>query len=243
MLTASVVRWAAWAPGLSNHDDWAQWFRNPRCVDADGSPAVAFLPPLLRRRCSRLTRMVLQAAFGCGTPSELATVATVFASRHGDTTTNIALLESLARCQPLSPTLFAHSVHNAPSGVFAIVTRNRFSSSSVAAGQATFPHGFLEASLMLRRSGSPRVLLVTADEPVPRPFEAFVDEPRAAYAVALLLEPGEQLAFRPSVDGEKVRAVSWPAALEFLRWLCSGDPAVTLGGAGNFWTWTRRSTP
>ncbi len=239
MLSSSIARWAAWAPGLASRDEWDRWCREPGPLAIEGGPPVTFLPPLLRRRCSRLSRMALEAAFACGSPEELAGVTTVFASRHGDTATNIPLLECLARGQPLSPTRFSHSVHNAPAGLFSIAAGNRLPSSSLAAAQGTFVCGFLEAMLMLRRGEGSPVLFVTADEPVPPPFAAFRDEPLAAYALALLLVPGGGVVFRPATAGEAVRCSEWPQALEFLRWLRLGGPSVTLGATANEWTWCR----
>jgi hypothetical protein len=239
VLTASVARWAAWAPGLATPDQWDRWCREPGPVGVEGSPPVSFLPPLLRRRCSRLSRMALETAFGCGSRDELAGVTTVFASRHGDSATSIALLQSVARGEPLSPTRFSHSVHNAPAGLFCIATGNRLPSTSLAAARGTFGSGFLEAMLMLRRGDGRPVLLVTADEPVPPPFTAFRDEPLAAYALALLLLPGGDVAFRPAGGGDRVRSREWPPALEFLRWLRLGGPAVTLGAEAGPWTWSR----
>jgi hypothetical protein len=179
--------------------------------------------------------MALEAAFGCGAPDDLAGVPTVFASRHGDTPSNIALLEALARGEPLSPTGFSHCVHNAPAALFAIAACNRLGSSSLAAAGATFPTAFLEASLVLRRRE--RVLLVVADEPLAVPLAGFQDEPPMAYAVALMLVANDGLVFRAAEEGEEeTRVPRWPQALEFLRWLCSPVPTLTLGR----WTWTRR---
>lgn len=240
MLSASVKRWAAWSPGLAERPQWEAWCREPRPLGAEGSPAVLFLPPLLRRRCSRLSRMVLEVAFACCSREELGSVSTVFASRHGDTATNILLLECLARAQPISPTRFSHSVHNAPAGLLSIATGNRLASSSLAGGRGTFAAGFLEALLLLHRQDGRPVLLVAADEPVPRPFDAFRDEPVAAYALALLLEPGGDLGFRSARADEPPRRPDWPPALELVRWLVSGEPAVTLEADASRWTWTRR---
>lgn len=239
MLSGSVKRWAAWSPGLDGREAWEAWCRAPGPLAADGSPAVQFLPPLLRRRCSRLSKMVLEVAFACASREELSGVSTVFASRHGDTATNIVLLECLARGQPISPTRFSHSVHNAPAGLLSIAAGNCLASSSLAGARGTFAAGFLEALLLLHRHDGRPVMLIAADEPVPRPFDAFRDEPVAAYALALLLERGDDLGFRVARAGETPRRPEWPVALEFVRWLSTSEPALTVEGEGSRWTWVR----
>jgi hypothetical protein len=240
ILSASIRRWAAWAPGLRTVDQWDRWCREPGPLAIDGSPPVAFLPPLLRRRCSRLSRMALEVAFQCGSQEQLAEVTTVFASRHGDAVTNVPLLESLARGEALSPTRFSHSVHNAPAGLFSMAAKNRLPSASVAAAQGTFLCGYLEAMLMLRRGQGRPVLFIMADEPLPPPLARFRDEPLGAYALALLLAPGGGVDFRPAIAGEAAaRRREWPDALEFLRWWWLGGPSVTLTAATSEWTWSR----
>ena len=112
-----MSRWSAWTP--------------------PAEPDVSVLPPLLRRRCSRMTRAMLHVAFGVATIDELATLPAVFGSRHGELTATVGLLETLARGQALTAAGFSHSVHNAPVGLFSIATRNRGITSAVAAGVIT----------------------------------------------------------------------------------------------------------
>jgi hypothetical protein len=232
----AIARWAAWAPGLEDRDAWEDWCRHPRALGADGTPDIAFLPPLLRRRCGRLSRMMLRTALACGAPDELATVPTVFASRHGDLATTVALLQCLARDEPVSANRFSHSVHNTQAGLFSIVTGNRQPASALAAGRDTFRCAFLEALNLLRQATAGRVLLVIGDEPLPAVFAPFADEPQAAYATAFLLEASagrEAIVLdatgQPGMAAPAV-AIQWPAAVEFLRWLRSRDIAGSLSG-------------
>jgi hypothetical protein len=241
-----VARWAAWAPGLEDRAAWEEWSRHPRSLYADGAPDVAFLPPLLRRRCGRLSRMMLKVAFGCGSPDELARVSTVFASRHGDTAATVALLECLARGEAVSANRFSHSVHNTQAGLFSIAASNREPASALAAGRNTFGCAFLEATGVLRRAGAGRVLLVIGDEPLPPVLARFADEPQAAYAVALLLETDVQpdaivleVGREDGRGGRGEPGISWPNAAEFLRWSLSAEPVLTLAHAASRWTWRR----
>src|SRR5215471_17036272 len=109
MRSVRIARWAAWAPGIENHAAWEAWCGAPQPITSDGSPDVTFLPALLRRRCSRLSRMMLKAAFACADVDALAAVPTVFASRHGDTAGTVALLAGLAQNEPVTANRFSHS--------------------------------------------------------------------------------------------------------------------------------------
>ena len=242
MIAAHVKKWAAWAPGLENADAWLAWCAEPSALGADGRPEASFLPALLRRRCSALTRIVLTVAFGCCDESERAQVGSVFASRHGNINESIELLERLALKQPLSPTRFSHSVHNAQSGLFSIAAGNRAASSSIAAEADTFGCGWLEALTFLERFPESPVLLVMADVPLAPDFAKLIDEPAASYGLGLLLTsqgPGPRLDFEiTGGDGETAHP-RWPDAAEFLRWLASPEERLALGSGPRRFQWAK----
>ena len=219
MIDVGVSRWAAWTP--------------PAEVD------VSFLPALLRRRCSRMTRAMLHVAFRVAAADELATVPAVFGSRHGEVTATVGLLETLARGQALTAAGFSHSVHNAQAGLFSIAAKNRDATCAVAAGADTFGATFLEAVATMRRGGHERALMVVGDEVVPEAFSGFALEPTVPYAVALLLGgEGTRLSFRPGAAAAPTSG-DVPHALAFVRWLESGDETLTLGARTAF-SWRRR---
>jgi hypothetical protein len=241
VIEATLRRWSAWAPGRESAAAWHSWCAEPAPLAAEGEPEARFLPALLRRRCGPLARIMLQAAFDCCAPGEVASVRTVFASRHGNINQSIELLENLAAREPLSPARFSHSVHNAQGGLFSIAAANREPSSSLAAMEDTFGCGFLEALCHLEREPDRPVLLVMGEVPLAPTFAALLDERPASYALALLLARGGEgtaLGFAleageaPAAGAE---AAPWPDALEFLRWLHAGEPRLRLGsGARRF---------
>ena len=244
MTLAHVRKWAAWAPGLGDAQAWLGWCAAPRELPAEGCPEASFLPPMLRRRCSPLTRIVLTVAFDCCEEPARARVGSVFASRHGNINESIELLERLALQQPLSPTRFSHSVHNAQAGLFSIAAGNRLASSSIAAEQDTFACGYLEALTFLERTPESSVLLVLADVPLAASFAGLVDEPVTSYGLALHLAndgPGTPLAFGLE-SGEGASAPTrWPDGLEFLRWLVSAEPRLALGSGARRFVWAKSS--
>ena len=242
MLSVVIRRWAAWAPGVERGEDWERWCRAPAALGCEGSPDLRFLPPMLRRRCSRLSRLMLHVAYAACGIAEIGELPTVFASRYGEMATTVSLLERLAKQEPLTATGFSHSVHNTQAGLFSSAAKNRRMGSAVAAGAETFPCAFVETLAMLQRDASGAALLVVGDEPLPAVLGAFEGEPRAAYALALVVEwagGGPCVRFDRAPHGAVAAHPLWPQAIEFLRWLRSDEPALTLGADRRAWTWTR----
>lgn len=242
-MTPAVLRkWSAWAPGREDAGAWREWCATPDAIGSEGRPEASFLPAMLRRRCSPLTRIVLTVAFDCCSEDERAQVGSVFASRHGNINESIELLERLAQQLPLSPTRFSHSVHNAQAGLFSIAAANRRASSSIAAEEDTFACGYLEALTFLERAPESQVLLVMADVPLSPAFAGLVAEPAASYGLGLLLAndgPGTRLDFGISAGAHDAGRLRWPDALEFLRWLESPEPRLSLGAGARRFEWAK----
>jgi hypothetical protein len=242
MIAATLRRWAAWAPEREDHESWRSWADAPGALGVEGSPVARFLPAMLRRRCSPLARMMLTAAFECCEEAELANVATVFASRHGNINESVGMFDRLARREALSPTRFSHTVHNAQAGLFSIAAGNRQASSSLSAGEESFACGYLEALTFLERAPERPVLLVTADAPLCDTFAPLVREPRAAYALALLLERANDdsgMTFSLEPAAQEAAPAPWPGALEFLRWHLGSAPRLVLTAGARRWIWQR----
>jgi len=242
VIAATVRRWSAWSPGLEDAGAWSSWCAAPTELAAEGRPDAHFLPAMLRRRCGPLARIMLTAAFDCCKEAELAEVATVFASRHGNINESIDLLDRLAERKPLSPTKFSHTVHNAQAGLFSIAAANRRASSSIAAQQDSFASGYLEALTLLERDPDRPVLLVVGDVPLAATFAPLVEEPAVSYGLGLLLAcngEGTVLAFGHPPERGEPEPTRWPQAIEFLRWYLSGESSLTLGNTRRPWKWER----
>jgi hypothetical protein len=240
MNAAVLQSWAAWSPGREDVQAWRTWAAHPEALECEGRPQVAFIPALLRRRCSTLTRIMLATGFECCDPVDRAEVRTVFASRHGNINESIELFERLSRRQPLSPARFSHTVHNAQAGLYSIAAENRLPSSSIAAQEDTFGCGFVEALAHLQREPGRSVLLVMADIPLDPTFAPLVDEATAAYGLALLLASdgeGQTIEFSSAASSAPLQPRAWPDAMEFLRWLISDEPTLELGSGRVRWSW------
>lgn len=233
-LCARVLGWAAWAPGLEEPEAWRQWAKSPVPLGVEGVPDAKFLPAMLRRRCTPLTRIMLRAAFDACPEALRSEVRTVFASRHGSINESIELIECVARGLPLSPAKFSHTVHNAQAGLFSIASGNRRASASLAAQEDTHAHGWLEAMAHLEREPGRPLLLVTGDVPLAPTFAPLVSEPVCCYAVAWLLAragEGELIGVRVGGPARSADARAWPEAAALLRWWLSGEASVELQGA------------
>jgi hypothetical protein len=239
----AITRWAAWAPGLETQAAWQSWARAPRALPSEGAPAAAFLPPMLRRRATPLTRTLLTAAWECLGPEDLPRLRSVFGSRHGSINESIELIEAVVKREKLSPAVFSHTVHNAQAALFSIAAGNRAASSSLAAQADTWASAFIEALTLLERDPTQPVLLAMGDVPLADTFAPLVDEAVAPYALACRLavaasnEPAVSLAIRDG--GTPIPRKPWPDALEFLRWWLAGEAHLALGSRATHYEFTR----
>ena len=193
LIGPGLADWASAAPllraaTLASHKGEAPaalWARTATAV-----PQPSRLPPTERRRAGMAVKASLAAADQAVAMADAdpAQLATVFTSSTGDPANCHALCEALATPERLlSPTRFTNSVHNTPAGYWHIATRSMRSSTSIAAFDASFGAGLLEAAVACHTSGA-EVLLVACDIPYPAPLHAL--RPLTdTVAVALVLAP------------------------------------------------------
>jgi hypothetical protein len=216
---------ATWAAGAALLRTPADWQPQPTVV-----PPPARLPATERRRAGAVVRAsVVVADEACAAAGlDPALMATVFTSSTGDPSNCHLLCEALAAPERMvSPTRFTNSVHNAAAGYWHIATQSRQPSTSLAAFDASFSAGLLEAAVQALASGAP-VLLVACDVPYPEPLHA-VRPVADVFAVALVLAP----AARP-VAGAAATATSTattPGAPAILRLAC--QPAGQADGCSH----------
>jgi len=200
MLRLAIAGVGVLGPGLSGWDQTAAMLRTPRDWKAAATvvPAPDRLPGTERRRAGVAVKAAVGVADQACAMAGVAVdgVATVFTSASGDPETCHTMCEALARPERLvSPTRFTNSVHNAPAGYWHIAAQSRQASTSLAAYDASFCAGLLEAAALCGASGS-AVLLVACDMPYPAPLHALRPLP-AVFACALLLAPSDHPAAWP----------------------------------------------
>ena len=220
-LTFSVIGIGLLGPGLA---DWAGGqaaLRDPSARQPAPTvvPAPERLPATERRRAGAVVKASIvvadQALAACGL--DPATLATVFTASTGDPLNCHLLCEALATTVRLvSPTRFTNSVHNAAAGYWHIAAQSRAPSTSLAAYDASFAAGLLEAAVQCAATGAP-VLLVACDVPYPEPLHAI--RPVAdVFALAMVIAPaGEGRRVQLAIAGDAAATVCGDAALESLR--------------------------
>ena len=156
---------------------------------ATAIPPPDALPAVERRRAGKAVRIALAAGLEAAVAAgrSPAGMSAVFTSSTGDGDNIHAICEMLASSDRLiSPTRFHNSVHNAPSGYWGIATGAQCAADSLAAFDASFGAGLLEAMTRLAAEPAQPVLLIAYDAPYPEPLDAVRRIP-AAFAVALAL--------------------------------------------------------
>lgn len=225
-----ICEWAAYGPGLSQHQPWLDWaMRDPVLPGADGAPwdapALSEMPAMMRRRIDRLGRLACQVAYWCqpGDQADTAGIPLVFASRYGDAARSLALLGDLVQGEPLSPTGFGLSVHNAASALYSIARGDRGNTVVVAAGRATVEAALVEACALLA-DGAPQVLVVFYEAALPADYAVFHDEAPCEYAWAWRVAAPEAaragqalVSLQLEPDTAPAAAQALPAGLAVLR--------------------------
>lgn len=223
-MRVSVLGIGLLGPGLADWDSAAPLLRVPALWQPTAAvvPPPQRLPATERRRAGPVVKVSIVVADQAVTAAQLdaAELATVFASSSGEPTNCHALCEALAAPERMvSPTRFTNSVHNAPGGYWHIAVQGRQPSTSLAAYDASFGAGLLEAAALCASRQAP-VLLVVCDVPYPAPLHA--KRPLSdVFGVALVLGPGSRLTL--TLQGDAKATPCGHAGLEAIR---SGIPAA-----------------
>jgi hypothetical protein len=229
MTAVKVIGVGLLGPALPNWATAQAMLRQPSAWQRQATliPAPIRLPPAERRRAGNVIKASIavadEALAACGlAASELPTV---FTSSTGDPLNCHLLCEALAtRERMVSPTRFTNSVHNAAAGYWHIAAQSRQPSTSLAAFDASFAAGLLEAAVQVHSTQAP-VMLVACDVPYPQPLHALrpVDD---VMALALVLAPASSPGRGLQIDmmhGDAPITCCSDAAFEALR---QGIPAA-----------------
>ena len=239
----TVAAWSAWSPERAAAANWLAWAGG--IAPATESIAAPALPLQLRRRVSPIGQRMLAACLACADGASAGRY--VFASRHGEMTRTMSIMESLAANELPSPADFSLSVHNALAGLLSIQMRNTAGHTALASGPDTFGYALIDAIgyLAENRAGSRNgsVLVCFGDDVLPGPYGTFSGDDRdLPMVLALLLKtpgPGDDALALSMVRNETERPSSQSLATEFLRFLLGRLPAHSASAARTTWSWRR----
>lgn len=253
MFNFSIPQWHAWAPGIDTAQHWQEWADTPYFpLGGAIPPNLDFLPALQRRRLSPLARMAVNCAWPLAENQPPMPV--VYASHHGETGRGFELLQALARGEPLSPTSFSLSVHNAIAGMWSILRKETTESVALSVAGDGLESAIGEACILLN-SGHQNVMVMLAEERPPAEYARWIDDVPFPYAVALRVGQGEDytLTLTPAGDARIGHQAAqyrsppiaawdvWPHPLSLVRHLALGSPAWTHTHKQRDWHWQRKS--
>ncbi len=160
------------APGLPG------WQSSRTILRKQSSPDLQEMLPLVpagispreRRRLTEIIKLALvageDALQNLMVPVAIEQLSTVFASADGDLFIADKILSALTLPgQPVSPTQFHNSVHNAPAGYWHLASHSMHASISIAGGVNSFVCGLLEAATQVVTTGEPCLLVVCDTQP------------------------------------------------------------------------------
>lgn len=184
-----IKQCVAWAGGLTTAQDWQAYAQGQKGLDTlQELPQLKQIPAMQRRRLSPFAKLALHCALTAADEC-LTTVPSVFVSRHGDLAKTSKLIEDVADKEPLSPTNFGLSVHNAVGGLFSIYTGNKAPLTAVSAGEDSFFVGLVDALSKLKANAYQEILLVFTEQLVPEIYQPYIEQDEKTIACALLLAP------------------------------------------------------
>ncbi|MGZ5079641.1 MAG: beta-ketoacyl synthase chain length factor [Usitatibacter sp.] len=211
-------------PGIANWKDAREILagRTPFVSRPTVLASPEGLPATERRRAGKSVRLSLAAGLeACAEAGHDARdLVAIFTSSSGDGENCHAICEALASDdRMISPTRFHNSVHNAPAGYWGIATGSTHATDCLAAFDASFGAGLVEAFGRLAAQPSQPVLLIAYDAPYPEPLHATRPIPDC-FGVAFAFACDSRSARGPKVTFESTHdraSVLADAPLEALR--------------------------
>jgi len=189
MTDVDIVGVGVWSENFSNWDEFCSVF-----AGGAGSQATTLKPELIpakeRRRAPLSVKMAVEVMdqacrMSALVPSE---VATVFASVYGDMGTTDYICRTLDTApRTVSPTRFHNSVHNAPTGNWAIATHCQLPANAISAYLYTASMAFLEGAIQVLEDDIP-VLVCVQELASPTAVKPIYDSEQSL-STALLLAP------------------------------------------------------
>lgn len=194
-------------------DSWSIWRPS-----AD-KPDLSNIPAMQRRRLGPLARVVFHVLGQCADTSKQEPV--IFSSLMGEIQRTQGILTAIAAGEPVSPTAFSLSVHNAISGLWSMIHNIKAPMIAISPNNGSPVPALLEAAGILQEKKYPAVNIVLYEEDYPGFYSPFLTGPDHPCALGLrvvapdLAGPqSQQLCLKPLQQRKKGSHASGPLAIE-----------------------------
>ena len=191
------------------------------------------IPPMQRRRLSSAAK----CAFSLLSGFEMIDMPVIFSSYEGEINRCFELETALAKAEPLSPTSFSLSVHNAISSLLSIEAKNH--NEILAISSFSPVEDALQAAFLRLNDGYERVLILAYHESI---SQSYFDEKKPSFMLALVVskakdkrvltlkrvkkeeEISENLLQSFIVNFDPNMAKMWQSSSHFSSWNFSYEP-------------------
>ena len=187
-------------------DRFIFWTEN----ETEKIPDVSFIPPMLRRRMSIVEKIAISMASKIA--PESGDYRVVFASRFGEWNQTVKLIQQFYNDHEMSPMGFSNSVHNAAMGHFSLLTHNKSSYTSIAAGEKTIETGLLDAA-----TSEKPVLFIYSEEYNPTEYETILDKKVLSHGCAIFIDKDGKNKYQLVSNNEKMQPLSFEKLKEYLE--------------------------
>jgi len=241
MLQFSILKWSAWAPGRAQKAEWVEEVRpnDPAFLDVSTAPNIKEIPMMMRRRLSRFGKIASRVTLDV-LDEENSGLPLVFSSRYGEAEITAKMLELICTREPLSPTAFSLSVHNAVPGFLSIQTKSTAAHTAIAAGPSSFIAGLFEAASQVNDIESPdaKVVFTHCDTPLPEIYPQNPKDNVPSFATSIVLgkptSEGYTLGYK--IESLKTNSIPQDAAISFVNYLATNATDWEWANTNRVWS-------
>ena len=155
-------------------------------------PTLPFADSLFKRRLSQISRMTVQVIHDLlEEVPEAKEYKQIFISFRGELSREFSINKSILQDSEILPAAFSLSVFNTPIASASLALKLKSGYSVIYPSKQDFRSAVLAASSAVLSGAEQKIILVYADEFIPKEYESLVDECQNSFSFACLLE-GEQ---------------------------------------------------
>lgn len=226
MFDFSAPSYYIWSPNYSGSEDILKDIIENGCHSDENefdAPKLPYVPTLVRRRYSQMTKMVIEVASKLIKPEEQISI--FFCSNFGEIQKHYEITSLIEETQETSPTLFSCSTHNTAVGQLSILFKNHKRSVALAASKNCFETAIIEVASFIKTSGEKKALLLIAEEGVPEKYKASYDKninkPGVFCAGMIISEEKPNLRLKLQTKKNSANSV-----FDFMSFLSSSDKEI-----------------